>query len=264
MGKSGTNRTSREGVRTQQPQVLFAGLGDAFLTPPANAGRGYLADAGHGSYAAKGRDDSICLLNSSFHAPILGAPKMESNRWGEQNYEYAIPMNLKDRLKMAMDGPPRVSQAALARACKVSPPSVNDWLSGKTKRMGGVNLLRVSQFLNVSPTWLATGRGDPYTNSGEDGVKGVVSVLGDESQLQRPDPATLAKADWWVGIFETARSARYDELERWSVLADVYDRIISDGGKLSAEHHAEYLRRVEELTIARGNDERSKRLEGAD
>ncbi|EMJ4069568.1 TPA: helix-turn-helix transcriptional regulator [Pseudomonas aeruginosa] len=58
-----------------------------------------------------------------------------------------------------MVGPPKVTQAALARACRVKPPSVNDWLSGKTKTIEGENLLNAAAFLRVSPLWLATGKG---------------------------------------------------------------------------------------------------------
>lgn len=65
----------------------------------------------------------------------------------------------QERLRKAMDGPPRVSQAALARACGVKPPSVNDWLSGRTRTIEGRNLLLAAEFLGVAPKWLATGRG---------------------------------------------------------------------------------------------------------
>ncbi|WP_235667984.1 helix-turn-helix domain-containing protein, partial [Pseudomonas amygdali] len=65
----------------------------------------------------------------------------------------------KERLKLAMAGPPKVSQAALARACGVTAPSVNDWVSGKTKTIEGQNLLLAADFLQVVPLWLATGKG---------------------------------------------------------------------------------------------------------
>lgn len=66
---------------------------------------------------------------------------------------------LQERLKLAMIGPPRVTQAALARACGVRAPSVNDWISGKTKTIEGQNLLIAADFLKVLPMWLATGKG---------------------------------------------------------------------------------------------------------
>lgn len=68
-------------------------------------------------------------------------------------------MSLSERLKKAMDDA-GVSQAELARACKVKPPSVNGWLSGKSKFLRGENLLAAARALRVSQDWLATGRGE--------------------------------------------------------------------------------------------------------
>ncbi|SDQ72425.1 hypothetical protein SAMN04490192_2911 [Pseudomonas lundensis] len=66
---------------------------------------------------------------------------------------------LQERLKLAMAGPPKVTQAALARACGIRAPSVNDWISGKTKTIEGQNLLIAADYLKVLPMWLATGKG---------------------------------------------------------------------------------------------------------
>ncbi|MCX8018395.1 MAG: helix-turn-helix domain-containing protein, partial [Rhodocyclaceae bacterium] len=51
------------------------------------------------------------------------------------------------------------TRAGLARACGVKPPSVSDWLNGRTKRLEGAHLLRAAAFLEVNPEWLATGSG---------------------------------------------------------------------------------------------------------
>jgi len=75
---------------------------------------------------------------------------------------------LQERLKLAMVGPPKVTQAALARACGVRAPSVNDWISGKTKTIEGQNLLIAADFLKVLPMWLATGKGP--MRKGSDGA----------------------------------------------------------------------------------------------
>ncbi|MFJ4349433.1 S24 family peptidase [Pseudomonas sp. NPDC089428] len=88
-----------------------------------------------------------------------------------------------------MAGPPKISQAALARACGIRPPSVNDWLSGKTKTIEGQNLLRAAEFLKVTPMWLATGKGAmrkagpaaaPVANAT---MLGPISVWDDETPL---------------------------------------------------------------------------------
>lgn len=66
---------------------------------------------------------------------------------------------LQERIAKLLAGPPKISQAALARACGIKAPSVHDWVSGKTKSIEGENLLRAAAFLKVSPLWLATGKG---------------------------------------------------------------------------------------------------------
>jgi transcriptional regulator with XRE-family HTH domain len=67
--------------------------------------------------------------------------------------------SLGDRLKQLGAEKKRGWQAALARHCGVKPPSVADWLSGKSKSLEGENLLRAAEFFNVNPEWLANGKG---------------------------------------------------------------------------------------------------------
>lgn len=69
---------------------------------------------------------------------------------------------LAERLRYAMEvlPPKKIKGVDLARAVGVKPPSVSDWLSGKSKTMEGENLLRASKFLKVNPSWLASGTGD--------------------------------------------------------------------------------------------------------
>lgn len=74
---------------------------------------------------------------------------------------------LAERLKYAMETLPlkKVKGVALARAVGVTPPSVSDWLSGKSKTMEGENLVKAAKFLGVDSTWLATGKGEPTPNT---------------------------------------------------------------------------------------------------
>lgn len=69
-------------------------------------------------------------------------------------------MSLKERLKTALkqEGK-KLSQAGLARACGIKPPSVSDWINGKTESMEGKNLVRAAGYLGVNPHWLGTGEG---------------------------------------------------------------------------------------------------------
>ena len=74
---------------------------------------------------------------------------------------------LAERLEKALAGPPPKRPADLARACGVKPPSVSDWLSGKTKKMEGANLLAAAEFLDVNYWWLAAGQGPMRSDEAE-------------------------------------------------------------------------------------------------
>lgn len=63
---------------------------------------------------------------------------------------------LAERLKQAMEDA-GVKQVDIARAAGIRPPSVADWLNGKTKNIRGANLVSVAQLLNISEAWLADG-----------------------------------------------------------------------------------------------------------
>lgn len=76
---------------------------------------------------------------------------------------------LSERLQYAMTilPPKKIKGVDLARAVGVKPPSVSDWLSGKSKTMEGENLLKASKFLGVNPNWLASGIGMPTDKNKE-------------------------------------------------------------------------------------------------
>lgn len=77
---------------------------------------------------------------------------------------------LSERVKEAMDAK-QCSGTELASAAGVKPPSVSDWLSGKTKTLKSATALRASRFLGVNMTWLTEGVG-PMTS--KQNVKGEV------------------------------------------------------------------------------------------
>ncbi|WP_313761166.1 helix-turn-helix domain-containing protein [Caballeronia sp. GaOx3] len=62
---------------------------------------------------------------------------------------------LAERLRIAMQGPPVRNVADVARACGIASSSVSAWLSGKTKKIEGANLLAAAEYLGVNPKWLA-------------------------------------------------------------------------------------------------------------
>lgn len=72
-------------------------------------------------------------------------------------------MLLKDRLALVLSKPNKLNKkknkAGLARACDISPSSVNDWFSGKSLSIDGKHLTRAAAYLECSAHWLSTGEG---------------------------------------------------------------------------------------------------------
>lgn len=146
-------------------------------------------------------------------------------------------MALKDRLASAMAGPPLVSQAALARACGVKQPSVNDWLSGKTKTIRGGTLLAVARFLKVSPDWLATGKGHREVQASEPLGLAHHFVLTDGQPLT---PEVIAEAEYWVR-FEEGSGVRFQPVRRAERLLAFCAEVAAHGGRLDAARAAELV-----------------------
>lgn len=71
-------------------------------------------------------------------------------------------MTLAERLERALSETPggrKLSKKGLAQACGIAQPSVTQWFNGRTKALEGGNLLAAARYLEVSPEWLATGKG---------------------------------------------------------------------------------------------------------
>lgn len=104
---------------------------------------------------------------------------------------------------------PGMTQVKLAKVCGVSQPSVNDWLSGKTKAMRGPGLLLAAAALGVNALWLGTG-------------KGVMRPVAGQSQPVGIDPATLSEALKLLDIDESL-GGKYGFIERAQRLIHVYE-----------------------------------------
>lgn len=123
---------------------------------------------------------------------------------------------MKDRLIQAMKGPPRITQAALARACGVTPQAVNAWLRGGSKGLSGANLITVARFLRVSPEWLATGKGQMR----DENVKLEPSA---QSQPMKLDPATMLKALRYLERRAMEHGQRFDPFADPDLLCMAYE-----------------------------------------
>lgn len=106
---------------------------------------------------------------------------------------------LAERLIDAMNGPPKVSGVALAKACGVAPPSVSGWRTGDSKSLAGSNLLAAAKYLGVRPEWLADGVGPKYADK---------SYLEAASHVVRePSPAS------WNWPFKSVKPRQYALLD---------------------------------------------------
>lgn len=81
---------------------------------------------------------------------------------GKPNKERVTQMNekttLAERLTLALSDS-GLKKSDIARLCSISPASVSDWFTGKSKSIKSIYLPKVAKLLGVSSTWLATGNG---------------------------------------------------------------------------------------------------------
>lgn len=102
---------------------------------------------------------------------------------------------LKERLEVLSQGKPRGWQAELARQCKIAPPSVADWLSGKTRSIDGKYLTTVAEYFGVSPHWLSTGEGSrsrlSHQQDGNGGTQ-MVNVVTEQAYKPTGEATRLA------------------------------------------------------------------------
>lgn len=130
--------------------------------------------------------------------------------------------NLSERLRYAMEvlPPKKIKGVDLARAVGVKPPSVSDWLSGKSKTMEGENLLRAAKFLNVNPVWLATGNGEIKSNQKDNIYLKNGSSLSELETLDNnvaPVTSKLLPVLSWVqaGTMTSVESINPSEINEW-------------------------------------------------
>lgn len=121
---------------------------------------------------------------------------------------------LQDRLKLALTEK-GATQTALATACGVRSPSVNDWLTGKTKRLTGMNLLRASEFLGVRQEWLAEGTGPMRYADGEL-TRLSPAIPAHASPVSYKRPEDLGDGYVWVDQVDAKLSAG-DGVVEWIV-----------------------------------------------
>ena len=99
-----------------------------------------------------------------------------------------------------------ITQAELARLCGVKPPSVNGWLSGKSKFLRGENLLQAANALKVNQQWLATGEGPMSNPSSHSNIE-----PGPDLRAKVPLVSWVQAGAWCEAVHTT----HVTEAERW-------------------------------------------------
>jgi transcriptional regulator with XRE-family HTH domain len=99
------------------------------------------------------------IILESFMVRILGTPKSPCQGTPKPlNVRLAYMKTWNERLKFSREAR-GYNKIELARGVGVSSPTVTDWESGEIKKLEGVNLLKVCDFLKISPRWLLLDEG---------------------------------------------------------------------------------------------------------
>jgi transcriptional regulator with XRE-family HTH domain len=102
----------------------------------------------------------------------------------------------------------RMTNAQLAAACKVKPPTSFGWASGKTKQIKAEPLLLAARALGVTPEWLSTGMGrkfPPVLETGNRQALYVASPIAGYIEYAKYDQPTREVIQMMLGLKEFQR-----------------------------------------------------------
>ena len=108
------------------------------------------------------------------------------------------------------------------------------WESGAAKSIGSTYLLAAAQAYRVRPEWLTLESDDdgyPWQPVNRLTKRGTKSQPETDSQLTRPDPATLHEAVTLL-LFDLDHGGPRSARTATALLLDLYDRIAAAGGQL--------------------------------
>lgn len=124
--------------------------------------------------------------------------------------------SITERIKSRLDKDKGLTQAGLARFCKVSSAAVSHWMKGE-----GIdyrNILKIAEYLNVSPKWLETGEGEikTYCAGEEEPPTGVIAIP--EYELRFTAGGNGTNEPEWEAV-HTSRPVWYEiaDLQKYGV-----------------------------------------------
>lgn len=101
--------------------------------------------------------------------------------------------SLADRVKQRMTEL-KLRHSLRARLAQVKPPSVAQWLNGRTKEISGETLLLAATALQCSPKWLATGVGPRNAEEGHRAEEPRAAYVFDRISDQEAEALRLFKS----------------------------------------------------------------------
>jgi len=102
--------------------------------------------------------------------------------------------DLAARMALALNQKRGATQGTLARACGVKQPSVQAWLTGRTKSLKATTLLKAAKYLGVLPLWLESGIG-PMRDSDASSTVVIAEDPGPAGNAGWPF-RSITPADW--------------------------------------------------------------------
>lgn len=235
-----------EQVGAQHAEKVLTRLREPFAAPFVDRLHSDATQSGDGGIAPKGVDNAGCFGRFCVHGANYQAGLSQMSTGTPDPSVYTLPgmTTLQERLSEAMAGPPKIKQTALAKACGLTLSSVNDWTRGKTRKIEGANLMAAARFLRVSADWLATGKGPMRLN---DVTPKTFSYeqLPVQSQPAGLDRATLHEALTLL-FYDELHAGDYTPHARTDRLAELYEWVATDGGRLSKERNAAFVQQVGE------------------
>lgn len=146
---------------------------------------------------------------------------------------------LAERLKYAMEilPPKKIKGVDLARAVGVKPPSVSDWLSGKSKTMEGENLLKAAKFLGVNPNWLASGNGTATDKNKHDIKEEELSnILFRDLSLHKIPVFDYVQAGLWKEVsYDGATPLNYTYTDYLGAVPEAIFSVIVQGNSMEPD-----------------------------
>ncbi len=139
---------------------------------------------------------------------------------------------LADRIRAALAAS-TINQAELAAACGIKPPSVNDWLSGKTKSLKAHTAQKAASALGVRIAWLTYGTGPMRDQPGTQD-DGTALRQAPTPYITKLQPKAPAEPEEIVEVLALMRNT--DDRGRAMALAAV--KVALNGYKPAKANHA--------------------------